>query len=113
MEEIHRRKQGKAKINNNNDNNNLILRSQPSQAPKWCMRTTCLWDKGPPPHSNLTAKVYRGVYTLPHSAFEQYDVQLQAQASHVQLQAQAPLSLQVSKRNIQINHALQFQLSPT
>lgn len=68
------RKQGKAKINNNNDNNNLILRSQPSQAPKWCMRTTCLWDKGPPLHSNLTAKVYRGVYTLPHSSFEQYDV---------------------------------------
>lgn len=52
----------------------------------------------------MTAKVYGGVNTLTHSAFEQYDVQLQAQA---------PLSLQVSKRNIQINHALQFQLSPT
>jgi hypothetical protein len=29
------------------------------------MRPLCLWDKGPPPRNNLTAKVYKGVHTLP------------------------------------------------
>lgn len=38
-----------------NNNNNLILRSR---------------DKGPPPRSDLTAKVYGGVHTPPPSEFE-------------------------------------------
>jgi hypothetical protein len=46
----------------NNNNNNLFLRSRPSQTPNWCMR--------PPPPSDLTGKVYRGIHTLPHSGFE-------------------------------------------
>ena len=50
---------------NNNNNNNLFLRSPPSETSNWCMRPPCLWDKGPPLHSDLTAKVYKGVHTLP------------------------------------------------
>jgi hypothetical protein len=30
----------------------------------------CLWDKGPPPRNDLTAKVYGGLHTLPPSRFE-------------------------------------------
>jgi hypothetical protein len=48
----------------------IILRSRPSQTPNWCMRPPCLWDKGPPLHNHLTAKVYRGIHTLPPSGFE-------------------------------------------
>jgi hypothetical protein len=54
----------------NNNNNNLILRPRPSQTPNWCMRAPCLWDKGPPPHKDFTAKVYGGAHTLPPSGFE-------------------------------------------
>jgi hypothetical protein len=34
------------------------------------MRPPCLWDKGPPPPSDLTGKVYEGIHTLPPSGFE-------------------------------------------
>jgi hypothetical protein len=44
--------------------------SRPSQTPNWWMRPLCLWDKGPPPHSDLTVKVYGDVHTLPRSLFE-------------------------------------------
>jgi hypothetical protein len=30
----------------------------------------CLWDKGPPSCSDLTAKVYEGIHTLHPSRFE-------------------------------------------
>ena len=59
-----------SKIRVNNNNNNLFLRSPPSETPNWCMRPPCLWDKGPPLCSDLTAKVYRGVHTLPSFGFE-------------------------------------------
>ena len=55
---------------NNNNNNNLFLRSPSSETPIWCMRPPCLWDKVPPLHSDLSAKVYKGVHTLPSSGFE-------------------------------------------
>jgi hypothetical protein len=29
-----------------------------------------VWDKGPPPHNDLTAKVYGGIHTLHPSGFE-------------------------------------------
>jgi hypothetical protein len=48
-----------------NNNNNLILRSRPSETPNWCMRPPCLWDKGPPPPSDLNGKFYEGIHTLP------------------------------------------------
>jgi hypothetical protein len=54
----------------NNNNNNIILRSQLCKRPNWCMRPPCLWDKGPPPRSDLSAKVYGGMHTLPPSGFE-------------------------------------------
>jgi len=34
------------------------------------MRPPYLWDKGPPPHINFTAKVYGGIHTLPPFGFE-------------------------------------------
>ena len=34
------------------------------------MRPPYLWDNGPPLCCDLTAKVYRGVHTLPPSGFE-------------------------------------------
>jgi hypothetical protein len=37
---------------------------------KLVYKTPCLWDKGPPPHTHLNAKVYRGIHTLPLSGFE-------------------------------------------
>ena len=55
---------------NNNHNNNLFLRSSQSETPNWCMRTPCLWDKGPPLRSDVIAKVYRDGHTLPPTGFE-------------------------------------------
>ena len=54
----------------NNNNSSLILRPHPRQTPNWCMRPPCLWDKGPLPCSDLIAKVYKGVHTLPPYGFE-------------------------------------------
>jgi hypothetical protein len=34
------------------------------------MRPPCLWDKGHPPPSDLTGKVYGGMHTLPAFGFE-------------------------------------------
>jgi hypothetical protein len=53
-----------------NNNNNIILRSQPSQTPNWCMTPPCLWDKGPTLPKTLTGNVYRGIHTLLPSRFE-------------------------------------------
>jgi hypothetical protein len=58
----------------NNNNSNLILRSRPSQTPNWCMRPPCLSDKGPPPCSDLTAKVYRGIHILAGKNFKPWKI---------------------------------------
>ena len=54
----------------NNNNSNLFLRSHPSQRPISCMRPPCCGTRDPPLCSNVIAKVYRGVHTLPPSGFE-------------------------------------------
>jgi hypothetical protein len=54
----------------NNNNNNLFSRSRPSQTPNWCMRPPCLWGKGPPSCSDLSAKICGGIHTVPPSGFE-------------------------------------------
>jgi len=51
-------------------NNNLILMSQLRHTLNWCMRHSCLWDKGLPPPNDLASKVYEGIYTLPPSRFK-------------------------------------------
>ena len=58
------------KDNNNYNYNNIFLRSPPRETPNWCLRPPCLWYKGPPLRSDLTAKVYKGVHTLPPFRFE-------------------------------------------
>ena len=46
-----------------NNNNNIFFKVTLNPDTNWCMRPP--WGKGPPMCSDLTAKVYRGVHTLP------------------------------------------------
>lgn len=48
----------------NNNDNNLILRSQPTQTPNWCMRSLVCGTRDPPTCSDLTTKLNKCVDTL-------------------------------------------------
>jgi hypothetical protein len=63
---------------NNNNNNNIFLRSQLSHTKLWCMRLSCLWDKGLPLLTDFTDKVYGGIHTLTLSGFKlmKYKIQI-------------------------------------
>ena len=56
--------------NNNNNNNNIFFRSPPSETPIGVWYPPVCGTRDPPLRSDLTAKVYRGVHTLPPFVFE-------------------------------------------